>query len=82
MTIQLRLFGDLKRYLPAGAAGRQATVEVPDGLDALGLILHLGVPYDAEEGAVVVAINDTQVEHSARLTEGDVVSMFAPLAGG
>src|SRR5262245_48705765 len=82
MKIHLRLFGELKRYLPAGATGRQATVDLPDGLDALGLILHLGIPYDAEEGAIVVAINDTQVDHGAPVQDGDVVSMFAPLAGG
>jgi molybdopterin converting factor small subunit len=82
MTIHLRLFGELKQYLPAGATGRQAAVEIPDGLDVLGLILHLGIPYDAEEGAVVVTLNDTQVDHRAPVGEGDVVSMFAPLAGG
>ncbi len=82
MTLHLRLFGELKQYLPEGATGRQVAVEVPDGLDALALILRLGIPYEADEGAVVVTINDTQVEHGHRLRDGDVVSMFAPLAGG
>lgn len=82
MKIQLRLFGELRQHLPEGTTGRQVAIEAPDNLDVLGLIMRLGIPYDADEGALVVNINDTQVEHSARIREGDVVSMFAPLAGG
>ena len=82
MKVHLRLFGELKQYLPEGARGAQPEVEIPDGLDVVGLILRLGIPYEAEEGTIVVAINDTQVEHSAPIHDGDVISMFSPLAGG
>ncbi|MBI3910348.1 MAG: MoaD/ThiS family protein [Armatimonadetes bacterium] len=82
MTISLRLFGSLRQYLPEGAAGRQVRLEIPEGTNVLGLIMRLGIPYEAEEGQLVVTINDVQVEHSAPLRDGDVVSMFEPLAGG
>ena len=82
MKITLRLFGELREYLPEGGFARQSELEVPDGLDVLGLILRLGIPYNSDEGAIVVAVNDTQVEHGTPLRDGDVVSMFAPLAGG
>src|SRR5204862_7374798 len=82
MKIHLRLFGELKQHAPPGAHGRQATIEVPENLDVLGLIMRLGIPYHADEGAIVVTVNDHQVEHSSRLQDGDVVSMFEPLAGG
>jgi molybdopterin converting factor small subunit len=82
MKIHLRLFGELKQYAPPGATGRQTMVEVPENQDVLGLIMDLGIPYHADEGAIVVTVNDQQVEHSARLQDGDVVSMFEPLAGG
>jgi molybdopterin converting factor small subunit len=82
MKIHLRLFGELRDYLPEGMTGRQVAIEVPDDLDALALIMRLGIPYNADEGAIVVTINDEQVEHTARINEGDVVSMFEPLAGG
>ena len=82
MKVRLRLFGELKEYLPEGVSGRSAEIEVPEGLDVLGLILRLGIPYNAEEGEIVVTINDTQAEHRAPLHDGDVVSMFEPLAGG
>jgi molybdopterin converting factor small subunit len=82
MKIHLRLFGELKQHAPPGSSGRQATIEVPEDLDVLGLIMRLGIPYHADEGSIVVTLNDTQVEHSARLKDGDTVSMFEALAGG
>jgi molybdopterin converting factor small subunit len=83
MTITLRLFGELKQYLPEGRKqGRAVHVEVPDGLTALQLILRLGIPYGGEEGQMVVAVNDTEVAHNAVLRDGDTVSLFEPLAGG
>lgn len=82
MTIELRLFGELREYLPPGASGKRPRVEVPDGLDVLGLIEHLGIPYEAGEGAIVVALNDEVADHHAPVRDGDVVSMFPPLAGG
>jgi len=82
MTITLRLFGELKRYAPEGQTGRTARVEVPDGMTALQLILRLGIPYGGDEGQMVVAVNDVQVEHNSVLHDGDTVSLFEPLAGG
>lgn len=81
MTLTLRLFGELKHHMPGGPRSR-ATVGVPDGLDVLGLILHLGIPYNVDEGSVVVTVNDVEADHRAPLREGDTVSMFEPLAGG
>ena len=82
MTITLRLFGDLKQYLPEGHTGRTARLEVPDRLTALQLILRLGIPYGGDEGQMVVAVNDVEVAHSTVLRDGDTVSLFEPLAGG
>ncbi len=83
MKITLRLFGELRRYLPPEQATRRSVItEVPDGLTAVQLILHLGIPYGGDEGQMVVAVNDLEVEHTATIRDGDVVSMFEPLAGG
>ena len=83
MQITLRLFGELKQYTPDGEKqGRAVRIEVPDGLTALQLILRLGIPYGGDEGQMVVAVNDVEVEHNSVLHDGDVVSMFEPLAGG
>ena len=83
MTITLRLFGELRRYAPEGERrGRAIRTEVPDGLTAVQLILHLGIPYGGDEGQMVVAVNDTEVPHTTVIREGDTVSLFEPLAGG
>jgi molybdopterin converting factor small subunit len=82
VTIELRLFGELGEYMPDGVSGRRARIEIPDRSDVMGLIDHLGIPYEVEEGAIVVAINDEVADHHAPIREGDVVSMFPPLAGG
>jgi molybdopterin converting factor small subunit len=82
VTIELSLFGELRQHLPEGATGRRSRVEIPDGLDVFGLIEHLGIPYEADEGLIVVAINDQVADHHAPIRDGDRVSIFPPLAGG
>ena len=82
MTIELRLFGELGEYMPAGTTGRRARIEIPDGLDVMGLIDFLGIPFEADEGAIVVAINDEVADFHAPINEGDIIGMFPPLAGG
>lgn len=83
MTITLRLFGALKHFAQGGQpTSRARRVDVPDGLTAQQLVLHLGIPYGGEEGQMVVTVNDVEVEHGTRLREGDSVSLFEALAGG
>ena len=82
MTIELRLFGELGEYMPAGVTGKRARVEIPDNLTVMGLIDHLGIPFEADEGTIVVAIDDEVADLYATIPEGAVVSMFPPLAGG
>jgi molybdopterin converting factor small subunit len=82
VTIDLSLFGELKSHMPTGAVGRRARVEVPDGLDAFGLIEHLGIPFEADEGVIVVSVNDEVTDLRAPIKDGDRVTIFPPLAGG
>ena len=82
MTITLRLFGELKEYMPEGKPRSGARIELPDNLTALQLILRLGIPYGGDEGQMVVAVNDVEVDHGTVLRDGDTVSLFEPLAGG
>lgn len=82
MTIQLRLFGELRHFRPAGSSGRTISMTLADGTTALQLILQLGIPYGGGEGQMVVAVDDVEVDHNAVLKDGDTVSLFEPLAGG
>jgi molybdopterin converting factor small subunit len=83
MTLRVRLFGDLKHHAPPAASGaRVFPLEVPEGTTALQLILRLGIPYGGDEGQMVVAVNDVEVDHGTVLRDGDTVSLFEALAGG
>lgn len=77
MRVRLRLFGELKRHLPAGGA-----IDVPEGTTVERLLDCLGIAHGGEEGQIVVAVNDIEVDHATALREGDTVSIFEPLAGG
>ena len=82
MTVQVRLFGEFQDYLPEGSAGGHAQIELPEGATVYTLVEELGLPYEAEEGVIVAAVNDEVADLRAPLNDGDVVSMFPPLAGG
>ena len=82
MTVQVRLFGEFQDYLPEGSAGGHAQIELPEGATVYTLVEELGLPYEAEEGVLVAAVNDEVTDLHAPLSDGDTVSMFPPLAGG
>jgi molybdopterin converting factor small subunit len=82
VTVEVRLFGEFREYLPEGSSGGQAKIELPEGATAYTLVEKLGLPYAAEEGVLAVAVNDEVTDLKAPLADGDVVSMFPPLAGG
>ncbi|OGG54849.1 MAG: hypothetical protein A3F84_22080 [Candidatus Handelsmanbacteria bacterium RIFCSPLOWO2_12_FULL_64_10] len=76
MTVRVKLFGSLRRYLPAGAQGRQATVEAPAGGKVRDVMRLVGVP---DEAATVILVNGEHVEADAGVKEGDTVSLFPPI---
>ncbi len=79
MKVEVQLFATLAAYLPAGAGGDSVTLDVRDGTTITELVRLLGIPDDVE-CLMVVNGHDAPPEH--RLTNGDVLSMFPPLAGG
>ena len=79
MRVEVRLFAHLATYLPAGANGDGATLDVPPGATVGDLIARLGIPDDGSDLAVV---NGLDAERDHVLVEGDVLTMFPPLAGG
>ena len=79
MTVEVRLFATLARYLPPDSKAGAAVVELPDQATIADLIQRLGVPRDLE---CVVLLNGANVDTDARLRGGDVIDIFPPLAGG
>jgi molybdopterin converting factor small subunit len=82
VKVKVRLFGEFRDHLPEGSTGGSAIIELPDGATAFTLVERLGLPYEAEEGVLAVAVNDEVTDLRAPLADGDIVSMFPPLAGG
>lgn len=78
MKVEVRLFGPLREYLPQDAQGHRAFVELDDGSTVHSLLQRLGIP----NTSYVVTVNDEAVDVLHQLQDGDVVSVFPPIAGG
>jgi len=81
LKIEIKLFANLKKFLPPHAEGSTATIEVEDGLTVAGLIEQLQIPKEMAQLVLVNGIN-IEGEYSRTLQEGDTVSVFPPVAGG
>lgn len=75
----MHLFATLAAYLPAGGDGDSVTLEVADGTTVAEVVRVLKIPDDLDCLRVVNG-HDAPSEH--RLADGDVLSLFPPLAGG
>jgi len=79
VKVEVQLFATLGAYLPAGAAGDSVTLEMPDATTVREVVRVLEIPDDLDCLSVVNG-HDAPSEH--RLVDGDVLSLFPPLAGG
>lgn len=79
MKVAVRLFATLQAYLPGEAGGDSATLDLPEGSTVADAMRSLGIPADLE-GLTVVNGRDAPPDQV--LTDGDVLSVFPPLAGG
>ena len=78
MKITVKLYSMLKEYL-GGAANGTAEREVPDGSTIGDVIAQLGIP---EKIPKIMLVNGEQMQAADRLSPGDVLSVFPPIAGG
>lgn len=79
MKVFLKLFANLRRYLPPQAKGSAIELEVPTGTRVSGLLSRAGVP---QEESPVILVNGRGIDSDQVLVEGDVVAVFPPMAGG
>ena len=77
VTISVKLFATLKRYLPNGQDA--ISLSLPRGATVQDAINALHIP--PEQAGMLVA-GDTYVEKEAPLTDGLQLNIFPPLAGG
>ena len=78
VKVKVKLFGPLAQHRPRGTTGPVAQVELDAGATVDDLAVQLGI----EHVAAVVCVNDQETHRARSLKTGDVVSFFAPLAGG
>lgn len=79
MTIEVRLFANLARYLPAGSRGEGASLEVAEGTTIEELLRRLGIP---PELPGLLLVDGQEAPPGRRLRTGDVLTVVPPLAGG
>ena len=78
MRITVKLFATLRRYRP-DAPRTGLMLEAPEGADIAKVLPLLAVP----DRVPLVAMVNERVEHlDCALKEGDVLSLFPPVAGG
>ena len=75
MQIRVKLYGAYRQQL----GQREMEIELADGATVRSLIENLGI---ADTVDLWVLLNDVPVERDRRLSAGDTVSLFQPIAGG
>ncbi len=78
MRVKVKLFGPLRDRLPPEKRQLPIEVEIAEGGTVQDVAEQLGIG----DIGFIVLINDQEGHRNKRLTEGDVVSFFPPLAGG
>lgn len=79
MEIEVKLFATLRDYLPKGSGRFSCKMKV-DGATRVQVILsRLKIP---EEMPKIILINGVHGKKEQILKEGDVLSIFPPVAGG
>ncbi len=79
MQVHVKLIATYRDYLPPGAQGGIATVDVPAGSTIAEVLTPFGIPLD--ESSVIV-LNGLTVALDTPLVEGDTVTAFSAIAGG
>jgi len=79
VKVAVHLTATLRAYLPPGTRGDSVVLDVPPGTTVDQVVHSLRIPPDLERLTVV---NGRDVTPDQALAEGDVLSVFPPLAGG
>ncbi len=77
MRLTVRLFGDLRRYLPDGAD--ELLMEAPDGTTVQGMLEQAGIN---PQEVWLVRANKKMIPESQTLLDGDDIEVFEPVGGG
>ena len=79
MEIEVKLFATLREYLPKGSSRFSCKMEVDGSTRIQDILSRLKLP---EEIPKIILINGIHGKKEQILKDGDVVSIFPPVAGG
>jgi molybdopterin converting factor small subunit len=79
LTIEVRLFANLARYLPPGARGGTTRLDLPEGATVDDVRRLLAIPSDLPG---LFLVNGQEAATDLRLRSDDVLTVMPPLAGG
>jgi molybdopterin converting factor small subunit len=79
VNIEVRLFANLAQMLPPGSQNKRAKMTVENGTTIGGLLNILKINHGITK---ILMVNGVQKVIETELHEGDVVSVFPPIAGG
>jgi len=79
MEIEIRLFATFREYLPEGSGTFSFKKTIHESTTVGDIIKELGLPLDMPK---IVIVKGSQVKEDSTLQDGDVVSIFPPMAGG
>ena len=80
ITVRVRLFAELRRFLPPGA-DEWPPIALPRGATCAAAAAAVGIDLAAEE-EVIIGVGDTLARPDTVLRDGDEVVLFSPMAGG
>ncbi len=79
MEIEVKLFATLRDYLPKGSGRFSCKMEIDNTTRVQDILNRLNIP---EEIPKILLINGVHAKKDQRLKDGDVLSIFPPVAGG
>jgi molybdopterin converting factor small subunit len=80
LRIELRLFASLRKKLPPGSPRGRCQLDLAEGETVGEMLARLDIPRARAHMILVNGHHDRNFDR--RLGEGDVVSVFPPVAGG
>lgn len=79
MEIEVKLFATLRDYLPKGSSRFSCKMDVDSHTRIQDILLKLKIP---DEIPKIILVNGIHGKLEQVLKEGDVLSVFPPVAGG
>ena len=79
MEIEVKLFATLRDYLPKGSGQFSCKMEIDGQTRIKEILAKLNIPPEIPK---IILVNGVHGKPAQVLKEGDVVSLFPPVAGG